>query len=494
MTNILLQTSFGIIEATDRDSYINKRIDLTGTLLNNLFRNYLNKVVKDMQKQVLREINNGSWKSNEDYNSIINNTNIYKIIKSTTIENGIKRALATGDFGIKQINSNKVGVAQVLNRLTYVSSISHLRRINTPIDKSGKLVPPENYIIVHWGFLCPAETPEGASVGIVKNLAQMAHITISSNSNGLYDYVIPQIIKLEDIDSSELLFDKVKVFINGCWLGIIEDPMALYNDLKNKKHNGIINIYTSIIFNISMQEIRICNDAGRLCRPLLRVKNNKLLYTLNDNYKIILDLKNKKIEWNDILYSGNYDDSIIEYIDIYEQNNAMIAMKEKDLTHNNKGLIHYYTHCEIHPSTIFGVLASCIPFPENNQSPRNTYQCAMGKQAMGMYVTNYDNSLDKTSYVLNYPMSPLVDTRIMGIINLHEIPSGCQVIIVAIASHSGYNQEDSILFNKSSIDRGYFRLLFIIQKKMKIKKLMVMKKFDVNQIKLKPIQYEIWKL
>ena len=115
MTNILLQTSFGIIEATDRDSYINKRIDLTGTLLNNLFRNYLNKVVKDMQKQVLREINNGSWKSNEDYNSIINNTNIYKIIKSTTIENGIKRALATGDFGIKQINSNKVGVAQVLN-------------------------------------------------------------------------------------------------------------------------------------------------------------------------------------------------------------------------------------------------------------------------------------------------------------------------------------------------------------------------------------------
>ena len=168
--------------------------------------------------------------------------------------------------------------------LTYISSLSHLRRINTPIDKSGKLVPPRKLHNSSWGFLCPAETPEGASVGIVKNLAQMAHITISSNSNGLYDYVIPQIIKLEDIDSSELLFDKVKVFINGCWLGIIEDPMALYNDLKNKKHNGIINIYTSIIFNISMQEIRICNDAGRLCRPLLRVKNNKLLYTLNDNY------------------------------------------------------------------------------------------------------------------------------------------------------------------------------------------------------------------
>jgi DNA-directed RNA polymerase II subunit RPB2 len=118
----------------DRDSYINKRIDLTGTLLNNLFRNYLNKLVKDMQKYIVREINTGSWKSTEDYSNIINLTNIYKIIKSTTIENGIKRALATGDFGIKQTNSNKVGVAQVLNRLTYISSLSHLRRINTPID------------------------------------------------------------------------------------------------------------------------------------------------------------------------------------------------------------------------------------------------------------------------------------------------------------------------------------------------------------------------
>jgi DNA-directed RNA polymerase II subunit RPB2 len=167
MTNILLQTSFGWIPETDRDSYINKRIDLTGTLLNNLLRNYLNKLVKDMQKQIIREINNGSWKSNEEYNNIINNTNIYKIIKSTTIENGIKRALATGDFGIKQINSNKVGVAQVLNRLTYISSISHLRRVNTPIDKSGKLVPPRRLHNSCWGFICPAETPEGASVGIV---------------------------------------------------------------------------------------------------------------------------------------------------------------------------------------------------------------------------------------------------------------------------------------------------------------------------------------
>ena len=148
MANKLIRTAQGLMPCDDRDSYVNKRIELTGTLLNNLFRNYFNKLVKEMQKHIVREINNGSWKSSEDYENIINSTNIYKIMKSTTIENGINRALSTGDFSIKQSNSSKVGVAQVLNRLTYVSSLSHSRRINTPLEKSGELIAPsENYII-----------------------------------------------------------------------------------------------------------------------------------------------------------------------------------------------------------------------------------------------------------------------------------------------------------------------------------------------------------
>ena len=477
MVNKLLQTSFNWIEESDRDSYINKRIDLTGSLINNLLRNYLNKVVKDMQKQIIREINTGSWKSNEDYENIINNTNIYKIIKSTTIENGIKRALATGDFGIKQINSNKVGVAQVLNRLTYISSISHLRRVNTPIDKSGKLVPPRRLHNSSWGFLCPAETPEGGSVGIVKNLSYMTHITIPSNSNGLYDYIIPLIDNIDNYnDSSTSLFNKVKVFINGAWVGITEQPLELYNNLKDKKYKGIINIYTSIIFDYKLLEIKICNDAGRLSRPLLKVNNNNIVYTKD----IINKVYNGELDWNDLLYSGKINESIIEYIDSYEQNNSMIAMEPELLKSSDSKYIYHYTHCEIHPSTIFGVLASCIPFPENNQSPRNTYQSAMGKQAIGMYVTNFDNRMDKTAYVLSYPMRPLVDTRLMNIIQLNNIPSGEQVI-VAIMSHSGYNQEDSILFNKGSVDRGLFLATIYHTEKDEDKKL-----YGNEEIRCKP--------
>ena len=449
MINRLLQTSFGWRNTDDRDSYKNKRIDLTGTLLNNLFRNYFNKLVKDMQKQTIREINNGSWKSTDDYRNIMNPTNIYKIIKSTTIENGIKRALATGDFGIKNTNSNKVGVAQVLNRLTYISSLSHLRRINTPIDKSGKLIPPRKLHNTQWGYVCCAESPEGQSVGVVKNIAYLAHITIASISQPIYDVVEKFIIPLSDLKAEEL-FGRVKVIINGCWIGTIEKPYEFYKYLKDKKYQGIINIYTSIVFDFQEKEIIICNHGGRLTRPVFKVKNNKLL--LDDS--IIKRIFNKKIKWDDYLINHSIDESIIEYLDASEQNNSLIAINDKNFT-NKKTQHCKYTHCEIHPSTIFGILASCIPFPEHNQSPRNTYQCAMGKQAMGMYVTNFQNRMDKTAYVQTYTMRPLVDTRLMNFIKLNKIPSGCMVM-VAIMTYTGYNQEDSIIFNKSSLDRGLF--------------------------------------
>ena len=449
MANKLLMAYFDIIKQDDRDSYVNKRVDGTGTLLNNLYRNYFNKLVKDMEKQVIREINTGSWRSKDDYENIINLTNIYKIIKSATIENGIKRALSTGDFGIKHSNSNKVGVAQVYNRLNYVSSLSHARRISTPTDKSGKLIPPRKLHNTTWGFLCPAETPEGQSVGVVKNLSYMTHITIYSNSLPLYEYILPNIIKIDESELiPEYIYDKVKVFINGAWVGISLNPEELYTSLKDKKHKGIINIYTSIVFDYKLKEIRVCNDSGRLTRPLLRVKNRNILI----NNTIIKSLQNSEYSWDNLLTSSKINEAIIEYIDPEEQSWSLISTVPKDLIKPENSL-KKYTHCEIHPSTMFGVLASCIPFPEHNQSPRNTYQCAQGKQAMGVYVTNYENRMDKTAYILNYPMRPLVETRIMDLINLNKIPSGSQ-LIVAIMTHTGYNQEDSLLINKGSVDRG----------------------------------------
>ncbi len=474
MANKLLKTSFGWRNPDDRDSYINKRIDLTGTLLNNLFRNYFNKLVKDMQKQVIREINNGSWRSTDDYLNIINQTNIYKIIKSTTIENGIKRALATGDFGIKNSNSNKVGVAQVLNRLTYTASLSHLRRVNTPMDKSGKLIPPRKLHSTQWGYICPAETPEGASVGVVKNLSYLTHITIKSNSQILYDTIEPRIMDIEKCTNKEL-YENVKVFVNGNWIGITKEPFELYLYLKDKKYKGIINIYVSIVFDYKNKEIKICNDAGRLSRPVFRVVNNEL--QICD--KLREDIKNDNLVWDELTINHKYENTLFEYIDAEEQNISLIAMNMNDLSKKEK-IRSRYTHCEIHPSTIFGILGSCIPFPEHNQSPRNTYQCAQGKQALGMYVSNFDGRMDKTAYVQTYSMRPLVDTRIMSYINLHKIPSG-SMVCVAIMTYSGFNQEDSIIFNQDSLDRGLFSATIYHTEKDEDKKI-----YGDEEIRCKP--------
>lgn len=455
MTNILIQSVLGYRGEDDRDSYMNKKIDLTGTVLNNLFRNYFNKLVKDMTKQIQKEMKMPtSWRSTGNYLNIINKTNIYKMIKISTIENGIKRALATGDFAVKGSNSTKVGVAQVLSRLTYIAGLSHLRRINTPIDKSGKLIPPRKLHATSWGFICPSETPEGASIGVVKNMSIMTHITIPSHSSYIYEQITPFITPISDIHEHSVR--NVRVFINGTWIGCVLPSSTLnafqiYMEIKNMKFIGKLNIYTSVVFDIKNLEIRICNESGRMVRPLLRVKNGRLLIT----DKIIQEVQQGRLYWDDLFINHKITEAVMEYIDPDEQNYALVAEHPHKIydMENPKRLT--YTHSEIHASTIFGTIVSCSPFPEYNQSPRVTYQSAQAKQAMGVYTTNFDQRMDKSSYVLTYPMRPLIDTRFMNIIRLNEIPSG-EVVIVAIASYSGYNQEDSIIFNKSAIDRGLF--------------------------------------
>ena len=453
MANRLVHAYLTDANSHDRDAYHNKRIDTTGTLLNNLFRNYFNKVVKDMQKTICREVNTGSWRSTWNYENVINMTNIYKIVRSITIETGIRRALSTGDFGIKNLNSNKVGVAQVLGRLNYISSISHLRRINTPIDKSGRLTAPRQLDPTQKGYLCTFETPEGQSVGVVKNLSFMTQITVASSSAPLYDLIVPEVYapsELSDTDNNCLLQKGVRVFLNGCWLGIAKNPIGLERSLKKKKYSGAINIFTSIVFMYDKKELYVCNEAGRLSRPLFRVckETNRLLYT-HEHARALLA---GTLTWDDLLTNNKLPEGVVEYVDNEEARYATIAYCPEDL------LSDTYTHCELHPSTALGVLASCIPFPEHNQSPRLTYQCAMGKQAMGIYATNYATRMDKTAYILANPMRPLVDTRLMNMLHINQIPSGCQVI-VAIMTHTGYNQEDSIIFNRGSIDRGLFHAI-----------------------------------
>ena len=458
MTRKLMNCYMGIQPYDDRDSYINKRVDTPGILMANLFRQYYGKVIKDMRNMIQKDINNGAWKATNKFSNVINKVNISKIVKSTIIESGLKFGLATGNWGIKT-GKTKQGVAQVLNRMTYGATVSHLRRINTPIEKTGKLVQPRKLHSTQWGTTCPSETPEGVSVGLVKNMSIMCNITINSNAALVRELVSSpdmgvDLYKRGDI---KMLEQGTKVFVNGDLVGVHKQPDVFYNRLKTNKTHGVINVFTSVYWNVVLNEIWICTEAGRCMRPLYIVRDNTIGLDANKAALIM----SGKLGWNDLVIGSREVPNdflpVIEYLDVEECNNSMIAMRPTDLEKGAKGasLPPKYTHLEMDPGMMLGVLVSTIPFSNHNQAPRNSYQAAQVKQALGLYISNYRKRFDTVGHVLNYPQMPLVQTRLSTLIHSDKLPCGINVI-VAIATWTGFNQEDSIIMNKSSVDRGLF--------------------------------------
>jgi DNA-directed RNA polymerase II subunit RPB2 len=457
MVNRLLKCNLGIMNYDDRDSFLNKRVETSGELMAQLFRAYFGKFVKELKAVCDKDMLAGRISELPQ--------NLSKKLKPNSIENDIRYSLLTGNWGLKNQAKSRKGIAAVLQRLTYLGTISNLRRIVAPIDKNGKLTDPRKLHCTQWGVICPFETPEGGSIGIVKNMALMCQITIPCSSEPIKSFLDEfGVTSLEGIQPSDI-FDSVKVFVNGDWYGQSFDPKNLVDKLKALRRTGAINPFISIAWYIQYNEIQIWTDGGRLCRPLYILKDNKLKITNQFADEIV----NKKLQWKDLIKINgtenseeiNDDNAIIEYVDVNESDTLMICMSKDNLLENKKENYAYYnyTHCEIHPSMMLGVLACNIPFPEHNQAPRNLYQGAMGKQAMGIYSPAFRHRMDTMAHILHYPQKPMVNTETSKYVHSDTLPSG-QMPIVAIACYTGYNQEDSLIFNQSAIDRGLFRSSF----------------------------------
>jgi len=426
----VIELKLGRRKPDDKDHFKNKRLKLAGPLLADLFRIAFRNLCRDIKYQLERM---GVKRQM---------ITVSAAVRPGIITERLQHALATGNWG-----RGRVGITQLLDRTNTVSTLSHLRRLQSPLSRSQPNFEARDLHPTHWGRLCPNETPEGSNCGLVKNLALAACISVSVNSEKMKQ-TLYRMGMIPVQDANEILrISGAKVFVDGCLIGYCMSSKELVAELRRKRRKGEISIEVNVAhfseIHGEKEEIYVNCDEGRVRRPLIIVENG----TSKLKPEHIEKIRSEEWTWEDLVKRG-----IIEYIDAEEEENVFVALNFEEVTPE-------HTHLEAASYTILGICASIIPYAEHNQSPRNSYEAAMAKQALGIHVTNFLHRVDSRSHILQYLQTPLVKTKPMGIIGYDLRPSG-QNCVVAVLSFEGYNMEDALIFNKASVERGLGRSTF----------------------------------
>ncbi len=427
----LIELRLGWVDPDDKDHYGNKVIKFAGQMLADLFRTAFRNLVRDMKYQLERS------GQKRGINAVT------AAVRPGIITDKLNNAIATGNWG-----RGRVGVTQLLDRTNYLSTISHLRRVQSPLSRSQPNFEARDLHATHFGRICPSETPEGSNCGLVKNLALSAVISVSVPAaevvEKLYELGVMHVNDAKD----NLKENGSRIFVDGRLIGYAEDGEELAQTLRSLRRTGKLHphigvfAYTPKVATATSRAYINCN-AGRVLRPVIIIKDGKPLV----NEEILEKISKKFLSWHDLLSMG-----AIDLIDANEEENSYIAPDAANMTKK-------HTHVEIFPSAILGVAASIIPYPEHNQSPRNTYESAMAKQSLGFSTPMMNFSTYVRQHFMLYPQVPVVNTRAISLLGLEERPTG-QNCIVAVLPFEGYNIEDAIVINKSSVDRGLGRTFF----------------------------------
>ncbi|KAJ2725889.1 DNA-directed RNA polymerase III complex subunit Rpc2 [Coemansia sp. Benny D115] len=423
-------------DMTDDLDYLgNKRLELAGQLIALLFEDLFKRFNTDLKLNIDKVLKKPNLAQAFDAHNQL-------MCHGDLITQGLSRAISTGNWSLKRFKMDRAGVTHILSRLSYISALGMMTRISSQFEKTRKVSGPRALQPSQWGMLCPADTPEGELCGLVKNLALMTHITTDDEEGPIRRVAFA--LGVEDaslITGAELHAPgSYIVFLNGLILGITRSALRFVRQFRALRRNGRIPAFVSIFIDDHRRSVNISADGGRICRPLIIV--DKGISRVKDEH--IQQLMAGKLQFDDFLRLG-----LVEYLDVNEENDCMIAIYPKEIK-------PYTTHLEIEPFTLLGAVAGLIPYPHHNQSPRNTYQSAMGKQAIGAIAYNQLNRIDTLLYLMVYPQQPMVKTKTIELINYDKLPAG-QNGSVFVMSYSGYDIEDALVINKSSLDRGFGR-------------------------------------
>jgi DNA-directed RNA polymerase II subunit RPB2 len=510
----LLNVSVGQEKPTDRDSFEFKRLSVSGKLIHDLFDEYyklqLDNIYLKIDKKYLysKRENNRAYEGLNFINLFIENNEDF--FKDRIVEGGFRRGFK-GDWGATA-HTKKPGISQELNRLSFFGFMCQLRKTNLYISADGaKVIAPRLLHGTQYGLMCPLHSPDGGNVGLHNHLSTSTIITKGCSGKPYIKYLRKLGVKLLEECSLNYMKYTTKIFVNGAWIGCCHFPLRILNIMKMHRRNNMINIYTSIAFNIKRNELIICTDSGRPMRPLFYMVNDKISY---ERQNIINKYKNNTITWNNIINGLNNkkdmleDDckinitektiesliansNVVDYIDTTEGHTMLLAHSNDKREDYSKKRI---THCEIHPSLILGLMANQIIYPENNPYPRDAFSCGQSKQGVSLYHSNYHTRFDKSSFVLNYGQIPLTKSKYLKYTTNEEHPYG-ENAIVAIMCYSGYNVEDAVIINEASLKRGLFRTTYYntyqaFEESEKMGNINIEKKFmnvlDDNVLGLKP--------
>ena len=426
----VIELKMGRRQTDDKDHFKNKRLRLAGPLLADLFRVAFRNLTRDIKYQLERIGVKGP---------IIT---VSAAVRPGIVTERFQHSLATGNWG-----KGRVGVTQLLDRTNHISTLSHLRRLQSPLSRSQPNFEARDLHATHWGRLCPSETPEGSNCGLVKNLALSACICVGVNPEKIKQTLFSMGVVPVQESNETMKISGAKVFVDGNIIGYSNSPEELAKEFRDMRRRGEISTEVNMAYfskaHGEREEVYVNCDEGRVRRPLIIVENGAP--KLQQEY--VEKITSGEWSWEDLVKSG-----LVEYLDAEEEENAYVALTPEEVTKE-------HTHLEIAIYTILGVCASTIPYAEHNQSPRNSYQAAMAKQALGIYATNFQQRVDSRSHILHYPQLPLVETALMETMGYKLRPSG-QNCIVAVLSFEGYNMEDALVFNKASIERGLVRSTF----------------------------------